>query len=123
MYESCKTVCNNTNINFFSPFKLQDLFSPKDCLPIALKSFVVYKFTCARCQSCYIGETKRHLLTKIKDHLQTDNKSHILQQLNENPNCKGLCNDSCFIIIDRASSSFRLKLNKALHIIWFKPVF
>ena len=107
---------------FFLPFKLQDLFSPKDCLPIARKSLVVYKFTCPGCQSCYIGETKRHLLTRIKDHLQTDTKSHILQHLNENPNCRDLSDDSSFILIDHASSSFRLKLKEALHITWLKPV-
>ena len=33
----------------------------KDCLPVALKSFVVCKFTCAGCQSWYIREIKRHL--------------------------------------------------------------
>ena len=73
-------------------------------------------------QSCYIGETKRHLPTRIKEHLQTDKKSHILQHLNENPNCRDLCDDSCFTIIDHASSSFRLKLKEALHITWLKPV-
>ena len=71
---------------------------------------------------CYIGETKRHLPTRIKEHLQTDKKSHILQHLNENPNCRDLCDDSCFTIIDHASSSFRLKLKEALHITWLKPV-
>ena len=123
IYELCKTFCKNTNVKIvFSPFKLQDLFSSKDCLPVALKSFVVYKFTCAGCQSCYIGETKRHLPTRIKEHQQTDTKSHILQRLNENLNCRYLCDDSCFIIIDHASSSFRLKLKEALHITWLKPV-
>ena len=121
-YELCKTFCTkkNTNVKIvFWPFKLQHLFSSKDCLPIALKSFFVYKFTCAGCQSCCIGETKHHLPIRIKEHLQTDAKSHILQYLNENPSCRDLCDDSCFIIIDRASSSFRLKL---LHITWLNPV-
>ena len=121
-YELFKTFCKNTNLKIvFSPFKLQDLFSSKDCLPVALKSFVVYKFTCAGCQSCYIGETKRHLPTRIKEHLQTDTKSHIIQHLNEYSNCRDLCDDSCFIIIDHASSSFRLKLKEVLHITWLKP--
>ena len=123
IYELCKTFCKNTNVKIvFSPFKLQDLFPSKDCLPVALKSFVVYKFTCAGCQSCYIGETKRHLPTRIKEHLQTDTKSHILQHLNENPNCRDLCDDSYFIIIDQTSSSFRLKMKDALHITWLKIV-
>ena len=76
--ELCKKFCKNSNINIvFSPFKTGDLFSSKDCLPSALKSFVVYKFVCAGCQSCYIGETKRHLPTRINEHLVTDKKSHI----------------------------------------------
>ena len=109
-------------LKLFSAFKLQDLFYSKYFLPVALKSFDVYKLTCAGYQCCYIGETKRYLLTRIEKHLQTDTKSHILQHLNENPNCKDLCDDSCFIIIDFASSYFRLKLKEALHITWLKPV-
>ena len=70
IYELCKTSCKNTNVKLvFSPFKLHDLFSSKDFLSVALKSFVVYKFTCAGCQFCEIGETKRHLPTRIKEHL------------------------------------------------------
>ena len=38
------------------------------------------------------------------------------------PNCRDLCDDSCFIIIDHASTSFRLKLKEALHITWLKSV-
>ena len=37
-----------------------------------------------------------------------------------NPNCRDLCDDSCFIKIDHALSSFRLKLKEALHITWLK---
>ena len=121
--ESFKTFCKNTNFKIvFSPSKLQDLFSSKDSLPVALKYFVVHKFTCAGCQSCYIGETKRYLPTRIKEHLQTDTKSRILEHLNENPSCRDLCDDSCFIIFDHASSPFRLKLKEVLHITWLKPV-
>ena len=68
IHELCKTFCQNTNIKIvFSPFKLQDLFSSKDFFPVALKSFVVYKFTCAGCQSCYIGETISNLPIKIRN--------------------------------------------------------
>ena len=123
LYGLCKTFSKNTNVTIvLSPFKLQDLFSLKDCLSVALKSFVMYKFTCAGCQSCSIGETKWHLPTRIKEHLQADTKSHILQHLNENPNCTDLCDDSCFITIDHASSYLRLKLKEALHITWLKLV-
>ena len=122
-YELFKTFCKNINLKIvFSPFKLQDLFSSIDCLPVALKSFAVHKFTCAGCQPYYIGKTKRHLPTRIKEHLQIDKKSHILQHLNENPNCRDLCDDSCFTIIDHALSSFWLNLKEALHITCLKLV-
>ncbi|XP_066928819.1 uncharacterized protein [Clytia hemisphaerica] len=32
------------------------------------KSCVVYKIVCSRCQSCYVGYTCRHLITRIKEH-------------------------------------------------------
>ena len=69
IYELCKKFCKNASVKMvFSPFKMQGLFSSKDSLPFALKSFVAYKFTCAGCHSCYIGGTKRHLPTTIKEH-------------------------------------------------------
>ena len=65
----------------------------------------------------HIGETKRHLPTKIKE---TDAKSHILQHLDENLNCRDFFDDIFLIIIDHASSSFRLKLKEVLHITCLK---
>ena len=114
--------CKISNINIvFSPFKTGDLFSSKDCLPSALKSFVVYKFVCAGCQSCYIGETKCHLPARINEHLVTDKRPYIFKHLLENSTCKNGCDENCFAIIDSASSSFRLKLKEALHITLLKP--
>ena len=100
-------IFKNTDINIvLTPFKIGSVFSSKDRLPNALRSFVVYKFTCAGCQSCYIGETRRHLATRIKEHLVTDKKSHIMKHLLENKISKNLCDKSCFQVIDYASSSF-----------------
>ena len=33
-----------------------------------LRSGVVYKIECARCQAAYVGQTSRHLLTRMKEH-------------------------------------------------------
>ena len=44
------------------------LLSPKTPVEKALKSGVVYKITCPRCNSCYVGQTSRHLLNRIKEH-------------------------------------------------------
>ena len=52
------------------------MFSRKDKIPSFLKSRVVYKFDCASCNACYVGETARPLPTRIKEHLKTDKKLH-----------------------------------------------
>ena len=71
--ELCKRFCKNTDIDkVLSPFKIGFLFSSKDRLLSAPRSFVVYKFTCVGCQSCYIGKTRGHLATRILEHLVTD---------------------------------------------------
>ena len=36
-----------------------------------LKSGVVYNISCPRCKACYVGQTQRHLLTRIKEHQRT----------------------------------------------------
>ena len=68
------------------------------------------------CGMSILGEKKCHLPTQIKEALQTDTKSHILQHLSENPNCRYLCDDSCFTIIGHPSYFFRFILKEVLHI-------
>ena len=45
------------------------MFSVKEPVPFDLRSRVVYKFLCAGCKACYIGETSRHLSTRVREHL------------------------------------------------------
>ena len=66
----------------FSSFKIKNFFSFKDSIPDALKSLVVYQFTCTGCNSRYIGETSRHFATRVKEHLSTDKNSHVYKHLN-----------------------------------------
>ena len=50
--------CTNIEIKLaFSSFKVGSMFSVKDPVPLDLRSRVVYKFLCAGCNTCYIGET------------------------------------------------------------------
>ena len=77
--EFCK---ENFNIKLvFNSFKIKNYFSDKDSIPVYLKSFLVYKFTCARCSSSYIGETCRHFQNRIEEHIKNDSKSHIFKHL------------------------------------------
>ena len=96
------------------------MFNVKDAIPKSLKSFV-YKFVCPGCNPCHIGETTRHLSTRIKEHLEMDKKPNILAHLDNNETCKALSTGNCFEIIDSASTSFRLKLKEAMHKNWKKP--
>ena len=76
----CKEFCKeNFNIKLaFNSFKVKSYFSHKNPIPNDLKSFLVYKFTCASCSSSYIDENCGHFKTRIKEHIKKDNKSHIL---------------------------------------------
>ena len=86
-----------------------------------MKSFLVYKFTCASCSSSYIGETCRHFKTRIEKHIKKDNKSHIFKHLHSTGTCFASYNSHCFKIIDKVNSKFDLKTKEALHINWRKP--
>ena len=87
--KNCDQYCKDSSVKIvFTPFQVGDLFSVKDAIPKLLKSFVVYKFVCPGCIACYIGETTRHLSTRIEKHLEKDKKSYISKHLNENHNLR-----------------------------------
>ncbi|KAL6419712.1 hypothetical protein ACFW04_013676 [Cataglyphis niger] len=51
------------------PKKLNSLIKRgKDRLPISNRTKVVYKINCKNCSALYIGQTKRHLSTRVKEH-------------------------------------------------------
>ena len=52
-----------------------------------MKSFLVYKFTCASCSSSYIGETCRHFKTCTEQRIKKDSKSHIFKHLHSTATC------------------------------------
>ena len=104
----------------FSSFKIKSYFSYKDPIPNDLKSFLVYKFTCASCSFSYIHETCCHFETRIEEHIQKDNKSHIFKHLHSTATCFDFYNSLCFKIIDKANCKFDLKIKEALHINWRK---
>ena len=105
----------------FNSFKVKTYFSYKDPVPNDLKSFQVYKFTCASCSFSYIGGTCRHFKTRIEEHIQKDNKNHIFKHLHSTPTCFDSYNSLCFKVIDKANSKFNLKIKEALHMKRRKP--
>ena len=114
--------CKNLDIKLvFAPYKIKNLFSAKDAISKLSRSRVIYKFSCAGCSTCYVGETNRHLTTRVREHLTSDKNSHIFQHINGSEACRSLCSEDCFSILDTASTSFQLKIKEALHIGWEKP--
>jgi Reverse transcriptase (RNA-dependent DNA polymerase) len=105
----------------FVSFKSGSYFSLKDPLPKCLQSGVIYKFVCAGCNACYIGESSRHLKTRIDEHLGKDKSSHIYKHLQASDDCKRQCSDLCFSVLDEAPTDFQRKLKEAMFIQWLKP--
>ena len=108
--------CDNSfNIKLvFSLFKIGSLFSVKDLIPKELKSCVVYRFRCAGCGACYVGETSRHICTSINEHLSMDKASHIFKHLQDSPRCRTLCSSERFVVIDQARKRTQLKIKACL---------
>ena len=100
----------NFNIKLvFNSLKIRSYFSYKDPIPDDLKSFVVYKFTCASCSSSYIGKTCCHFKTRTEEHIKKNNKCRIFKDLHSTTTCFDSYNSLSLKIIDKANSKFDLK--------------
>ena len=93
----------------------------KDRVPSDLRSYVVYKFVCGSFNTDYIGHTKRHLSTRMKEHLETDKTSHVYKHISESQRCKALSNSDCFSILNYAITQYSLSIKEGMHIGWQKP--
>ena len=106
--------CTNIEIKLaFSSFKVGSMFSAKDPVPFDLRSRVVYKFLCAGCNACYIGETSRHLSTRVREHLIHT----VYQHLQQSQACRCLANKNCFSTYVEGGSDIKWEnptLNKQL---------
>ena len=56
-------------VTFKSSTHISNFFQFKDKIPYCLRSNVVYKFSCSRCNTTYYGETCRHLNVRVGEHL------------------------------------------------------
>ena len=53
---------------------------------------MVYKFTCASCNSMDIGETFQYFSTHVNEHLSSDKNSHVFEHLEDSESCRSLAN-------------------------------
>ena len=61
---------------------------------------MIYKFVCARSNSCYIGGICPHFKIRIDKHVRKDKKSNIYKNLHNNEECYSSFNPDCFSILD-----------------------
>ena len=113
--------CDNIDARFiFTTHKVGQYFSNKDPVPSDLQSHKVYKFTCGCCKASYIGETARHVSTRVMEHLESDKKSAIYQHLHAGTRQSRLCrrnsNADSFIILDHAETKHQLRIKEGLYI-------
>ena len=94
---------------------------PENSIPQEFRARVIYQFTCARCKARDIGQTKRHFITRVQEHLGKDKNSHVWKHLQSSPDCLSECNTQCFTILDTAQTDFQLKIKEGLHIKWTTP--
>ena len=105
----------------FVSSKIGSLFSNKEKLSVGQMSNVIYKFSCAGCNSSYIGETTRNFHKRAFEHLSSDKKSVVYKHLKKQRACKRACNVQCFSILDKAATQYSLKVKEALFIGKHKP--
>ena len=110
----------------FTSSKVGDYFSLKCKTPFAFSSNVVYKFCCLRDEGCsYIGQTKRHLVTRVNEHValnrnepQSEIKNHIYKCSACHENKLDVGN---FEILKRCKTPYETKIAEALLIRKFHP--
>ena len=65
----CSVVFNTRKLKTVLP-------SLKSPITKELRSSVVYKISCSGCNSCYVGQTVRHLQTRLSEHLRAPVGGH-----------------------------------------------
>ena len=113
---------------FRSSRRISSFFSFKDKVPKYLRSSVVYLFKCRCCSALYVGQTTRHLLTRISEHLGI---SPITGKHSTNPAMSSIlshinasghpANFDDFQILSSSSDSYELVIHESVLINKYKP--
>ena len=69
----------------------------------------------------YVGETSRHLSTRVREHLLSDRSSNVFKHLQSSEFCRASCTPDCFEILDSAATKYQVKLKESVFIKWEKP--
>ena len=111
----------NIKIILKSTNRLSSLFHFKDVIPKAMKSHLIYKFSCNSCNAIYYGKTERHINVRAGEHIGlsplTGNRikckpSAISDHLLLHDNCESNFND--FNILCHESNAFKLAIRESI---------
>ena len=107
----------NAPVKFVSTIRKLRTCLPSRKAPVEkfLKSGVVYKIQCSRCDACYVGQTVRHLTTRIKEHRRSGPVAGHIEE------CGDITIDDVEIIAQTSKSESHLMTLEALHIKKIKP--
>ena len=115
---------------YFKPgLRTSNFFRLKDTTPFEMRSHVVYQYTCAGCNSSYIGQTARHLRHRIAEHAGVSHltgnmmKSQLHSNIRDHcSSCTGSeCSARNFKILARGSSELELLVKERILINRLKP--
>ena len=86
---------------YYRTVKLGQCLAPLNTpVPAHLRSHVVYRYTCTVCNCEYIGETHRHLITRINEHKKGELFIH-------HSACSNMVNFSdCFTILAQCNNNY-----------------
>ena len=101
---------------------LSTKFSVKDKTEFQHKHNAVYYGKCSNegCNNDYVGETKRHIVERIKDHNSKGNSSHLLKHSCENDHTH-VWEKDFQILGNNYQSNFKQKISESLFIKQLKP--
>ena len=127
LFKSKLPFCN-IRIVFKTTKRISHLFSFKDKIPEQLRSHNVYQYTCAGCNSCYVGLSERHTFVRWCDHLgiswrtnkpivglNTEVRDHV-------KTCNKIISIDEFKIITHEENVMNLKIKESLLIKRDKPL-
>ena len=114
---------------FKNPLTIGSLFSFKDSLPELMRSSVIYKFHCPKCNfGSYIGCTKRLLKVRIDSHMGVSHRTgSVLKTKDFSPirshcnSCKHKMSYSDFNIVAQTPNPQHLPILESLYIKQHSP--
>ena len=123
MVQLFQTYLNADVMPVFTSFKVASYFSLKCQTPYPYRSNVVYQFKCQRdADTSYIGETTRHLSTRVKEHLKYEKTSQVYIHVSQCQECQNAnLGVSNFSLLKKCRTEYESRIHESILINKLKP--